>query len=415
MDNTLSRILLSLLLVVAVGGCQDELEELGLRSEANEAYYWENNRSAAQRVRRIMYGETDSGRYERFKIVHISDPHLSSWSGSNHYKLPINLKQSIRFANQQELRIDAIAATGDFISIEPKETAKDCMRSFVYHLYEENHVPTFLCTGNHDSNANEDIGDDFLLKHEINEILFGKSNYPSRRPDAENYYYADVPAPDGGTIRFIALDMLDQPDRRYNTLNYAIYSQAQIDWLTNVALKEGMTERHSVVVLNHYPFQPLSSAKHGTYLSDGRFVHPWNMIPEIIEAFRTRSVWEKTYPNQLGFEEIRVKADFRASEGEFVCYLGGHNHSFAYFDIEGLDNESAELPAQKMILCTNQAPSEVGVIYNKVEREEDSLSSNSFCIHAIDTREKKIYITFFGAYKPSNDSDYPDIHTLSYR
>ena len=210
MDNTLSRILLSLLLVVAVGGCQDELEELGLRSEANEAYYWENNRSAAQRVRRIMYGETDSGRYERFKIVHISDPHLSSWSGSNHYKLPINLRQSIRFANQQELRIDAIAATGDFISIEPKETAKDCMRSFVYHLYEENHVPTFLCTGNHDSNANEDIGDDFLLKHEINEILFGKSNYPSRRPDAENYYYADVPAPDGGTIRFIALDMLDR-------------------------------------------------------------------------------------------------------------------------------------------------------------------------------------------------------------
>ena len=84
-------------------------------------------------------------------------------------------------------------------------------------------------------------------------------------------------------------------------------------------------------------------------------------------------------------------------------------------DIEGLDNASAELPAQKMILCTNQAPSEVGVIYNKVEREEDSLSSNSFCIHAIDTREKKIYITFFGAYKPSNDSDYPDIHTLSYR
>ena len=139
------------------------------------------------------------------------------------------------------------------------------------------------------------------------------------------------------------------------------------------------------------------------------------MIPEIIEAFRTRSVWERTYPNRFGFEEIRVRADFRASEGEFVCYLGGHCHSFAYFDITGLDNASAELPAQKMILCTNQAPSEVGGIYNKVEREEDSLSSNSFCIHAIDTREKKIYITFFGAYKPSNDSDYPDIHTLSYR
>ena len=94
-------------------------------------------------------------------------------------------------------------------------------------------------------------------------------------------------------------------------------------------------------------------------------------------------------------------------------YLGSSDYADA---VDVLESTSViELPAQKMILCTNQAPSEVGGIYNKVEREEDSLSSNSFCIHAIDTREKKIYITFFGAYKPSNDSDYPDIHTLSYR
>jgi len=82
--------------------------------------------------------------------------------------------------------------------------------------------------------------------------------------------------------------------------------------------------------------------------------------------------------------------------------------------VTGLENESTELVPQKMILCTNQAPSEKGVVYNRVIREEDSLSSNSFCIYAVDTKEKKIYITYFGAYKPSNDCNYPEIHTISY-
>ena len=72
------------------------------------------------------------------------------------------------------------------------------------------------------------------------------------------------------------------------------------------------------------------------------------------------------------------------------------------------------LPKQKMIICTNQAPSEAGTVYNRVKREEDSLSSNSFCIHAIDTQEHKIYITFFGAFRPEGVTNYLDIQELTY-
>ena len=67
-----------------------------------------------------------------------------------------------------------------------------------------------------------------------------------------------------------------------------------------------------------------------------------------------------------------------------------------------------------MLLCTNQSPSEIGTVYNKVKREFGTKTSNSFCLYAIDTKEKKIYITFFGAYKPSDDPDYPNIQTLTY-
>lgn len=360
MNNTALQIYALFILLILSVGCKDDWKNLNLRSGENEPFYWENNKLAAQRLAKIMYNKTDSGSYERFKIVHISDSHLSSWSPSNNYELPINLRQSIQFANQQELRINAITATGDFISIDKKKKAKEYMHSFIHYLYDENHVPTFICTGNHDSNSEEEIGSTFFYKNEINEILFANSNYSKNRNSAENYYYSDVANPQGGTIRFIALDMLDQPASQYNTLSYAYFSQKQIDWLINTALKNGMTDHHSVIILTHYPFQR-RSVNNDTYLCDGDYVHSWNMIPEIIEAFRTRSLLEKVYPNQFNLDPINVKADFSDRKGEFVC-----------------------------------------------------LSSNSFCIYAVDTKEKKIYITYFGAYKPSNDCNYPEIHTISY-
>lgn len=399
-----------LFILLLTAGCREDVGNLNLRSSENDAFYWENNKEAAGRLAKIMYNKIDGKRYERFKIVHISDSHLSPWSPSNNHELPINLIQSVRFANQPELRINALVSTGDFISHEKKEKAKECLRSFINHLYHENHIPTFLCVGNHDSNAGEDLGDTFLYRNEIKALLFDRIRKDMRNETAGNYYYADVPDPRGGTIRFIALDMLDQPSNRYNTLQYACFSQAQIDWLTRTALVQGMTDKHSVIVLTHYPFQQHNDS----YLCDGDYLHDWNMIPEIIEAFRTHTSLEKTYSNHLEGTPIQVKADFREGKGEFICYLGGHIHCNAYFDVKGLSNENAELPSQKMILCTNQAPSEIGTVYNRVERKEDSLSSNSFCIYAVDTKEKKIYITYFGAYKPSNDRDYPEIHTLSY-
>lgn len=399
-------------------GCENTLDGLSLRSDQNERFYWENNAAASERVAKIMYNESNGSRSERFKIVHISDVHLSSWSPSNHYVLPINLRQSVQFANQPELRINVMAVTGDFISYRKKSEAKAYMKSFASSLQQDNFIPYVICTGNHDSNigAQEDrspIMSTLFYKPEITNLLFTNNQNSYKRIPNENYYYKDFSNPQGGTIRMIALDMIDQPSDVYNTLNYAHYSQEQINWLSNVALREGMTSSHSVIILNHYPFQHHDSGA-STYLCDGDYVHPWYMIPEIVEAFRGHTTLTKTYPNQFGGEDIHVDADFTNNTATFICYLGGHIHANAYFEIKGLSNEQMNLPKQKMIICTNQAPSEAGTVYNRVKREEDSLSSNSFCIHAIDTQEHKIYITFFGAFHPEGATNYPDIQELTY-
>ena len=399
-------------------GCENTLDGLSLRSDQNERFYWGNNAAASERVAKIMYNESNGSRSERFKIVHISDVHLSSWSPSNHYVLPINLRQSVQFANQPELRINVMAVTGDFISYGKKSEAKAYMKSFASSLQQDNFIPYVICTGNHDSNigAQEDrspIMSTLFYKPEITNLLFTNNQNSYKRIPNENYYYKDFSNPQGGTIRMIALDMIDQPSDVYNTLNYAHYSQEQINWLSNVALREGMTSSHSVIILNHYPFQHHDSGA-STYLCDGDYVHPWYMIPEIVEAFRGHTTLTKTYPNQFGGEDIHVDADFTNNTATFICYLGGHIHANAYFEIKGLSNEQMNLPRQKMIICTNQAPSEAGTVYNRVKREEDSLSSNSFCIHAIDTQEHKIYITFFGAFRPEGVTNYPDIQELTY-
>lgn len=411
-----TRILYSWCIAILSGllltSCEKE-DELKLRSAENEVLYAENNKIASTRFSTIM--SNPSG-YERFKIVHISDPHLSSRSMSNHYKEPINLMQSVRFANQQELRINAFVATGDYISNDPKKEAIKYMQSFVYHFYKDNHIPSFLCTGNHDCNMLLEDPSLFINKNELNKLLFS-DNQAKGRSTSTNYYYADVANPQGGTIRIIALDMLDQASDEDNTLFYATYSNEQIQWLGNVALKEGMTDQHSVIILTHYPFQQYSRVAE-TYLCDGDFTHDWSMIPEIVEAYRSRTTLNKRYlsykSQDILKKSISVYFDFSQSQGEFICYLGGHDHCTTHFNITSYPGQNPNLIPQKMLLCTNQSPSEIGTVYNRVIREENTLSSNSFCLYAIDTRERKIYVTFFGAYKPSNVENYPEIQEISY-
>ncbi|WP_298546850.1 metallophosphoesterase [uncultured Parabacteroides sp.] len=395
---------------IACKDTEDNLSVSTLRSDINDYFYTINNNEATRRLDSIMYNKIDTDNiYERFKIVHISDPHISAVSTNNNYTNPINLKQSVTFANQSKLKINTLIATGDFISNSSRKEAILFMESFTKNFYEGNHIPSFICTGNHDCNMIEKVSKHYINKEQIHSILFRKQTQTD-----QNYFYSDIPNPQGGTIRIISLDMLDQPAAEYNTLFYAYFSQEQINWLGNIALKEGVTDQHSIIILTHYPFQAYSSnAK--TYLCDGDFIHPWFMIPEIIEAYRSRSSISKIYSNKLNNDNnISANFNFYNSKGEFICYLGGHDHFTTNFDIQNFENENKNISPQKMLLCTNQGPSEIGVVYNRVTREADSPSSNSFCIYAIDTKEKNIYITFFGAYKPTDQTEYPEIQIIPY-
>ena len=91
---------------VACRDTEDNLTVSTLRSDIHDYLYTINNSEATQRLDSIMYNKTDTDKiYERFKIVHISDPHISAISTNNNYtphksKTIRNLRQSIQTQNQ---------------------------------------------------------------------------------------------------------------------------------------------------------------------------------------------------------------------------------------------------------------------------------------------------------------------------
>ena len=347
----------------------------------------------------VMYNNSDNIRQELFKLVHISDAHVSAWSnGNNVHSTPKNLMEAVRFANEAVFRINAMVATGDHIDNNLNTSRSEAM-SFLNvvtnTLYKNNQIPTFTSTGNHDVNMMNPNFEAFAIsKTEIYDLLTSHINYPIHTDGIENYYYADLENPMGGVVRIIALDVTDQDNMVYDAQHNAILSQKQIDWLCHTALKKDMTDQHSVIVLIHHP-QPPVSDEAMQIIYNNEFLYNWSMLPGIIEAFRTKQTLAGKYWNKLlTSDTIFVNVSFNDSPGEFICYLGGHLHTYLNYEVRSAAIQS-NLPRQIMIIANNMSPNNKNP-KTLIERD-NRLRNNTFNLYAIDTKKKIIYVTFFGA------------------
>ena len=345
-----------------------------------------------------MYNNEEYERQELFKIVHFSDAHLSPWSHGNNIKKPNNLKEAVRFANDTDANINAMVATGDHISNQMKTTYNEAisyLTIFSYTLFLDNKIPTFPSTGNHDSNMMNTNHPEYTInKSDLYSHLTTHINHPFYSDTNENYYYADLPNPMGGVIRIIALDVTDQEDGIYNSQYNAILSQKQIDWLCHSALKKDMTERHSVLILVHHPLPPANKEELKDVVFND-FLHDWNMIPDIVEAFRTKQpISGKYYNKRNASDYITVDVSYTDTPGEFICYLGGHLHTYLHYEVKSSSDEI--LPKQLMIIANNMSASEKSATTH-IERNHNGLRNNTFNLYAIDTNRKMIFVTFFGA------------------
>lgn len=409
MKNTFLYLAYIIIYLVVFTACHDEKldTDISLRS-ASFSFYAPNEQKSMLQLNRIINNTDSDKTYERFKIIHISDIHISDWTADNRTNSPQNLMEVVKFANTPEHRINIIAATGDLIDQSPKtdkQTACKYMRQFVSTYYTGNTIPSFICTGNHDANMLTDNKSYFLNKQDIHDIIFSKKNYTLQQLPGENYYYADINNPQGGIIRIIAMDNVDQENYTYSSHHISLITQKQVDWLINTALKDNMTGQHSIIILNHHPYQPYSK-DYSTYMCAGKHLYNEKLVPDIINAFIKKKIIDQTFKG--GAKPIHVQADFTKAKGEFVCHLGGHAHTFGQFEVACTNPDAAK---QIMLLSNTLSPERQNQHYHPIERSPRSIHSNSFAIYAIDTKEKNIYRTYFGA-SPFNILS---IDTIPYR
>ncbi|MDR2233242.1 MAG: metallophosphoesterase [Tannerella sp.] len=386
-------LIISQLFVVGFfSSCSKEL----ITDEQLLEYYNTNRQNSLDIFSTIMYNDSAGKRQELFKLVHFSDAHVSTWSSGNNVLDPYNIKEAVRFANDPETKINALVSTGDHISNNVNtshEEALKFMNIFSQTLYDQNNIPTFPSTGNHDANMmNPEFKSYALSKIDLYNNLTVRANHKLKSSGTENYYYADVVNPMGGTIRIISLDVTDQDELVFDAQHNAILSQKQIDWLCNTALKTGMTVRHSVIVLIHHPLPPADEEVRKAMLNE--HLYNWNMVPEIIEAFRSKTTLNKKYNNHLlDTDNITIDVSFENSPGEFICYLGGHIHTFLQYEVASY---GSTLPNQLMIIANNMCPTDKSPT-SPIQRSNIGLRNNTFNLYAIDTKRKIIYTTFFGA------------------
>jgi len=404
MTNRYILIIVSALIIGFLSSCNKDSYPEEKRIEDYEL----NKQKSLELFAPVMYNNRDNMHEELFKIVHISDAHVSKWSQGNNAHNPNNLKEAVRFANEAATKINAMVATGDHIGnhiATTRSEAMDFLDIFTNTLYKNNRIPTFTSTGNHDVNMINPNFDLFAIsKPELFNHLTSKINYPINVEGIENYYYADLPNPMGGVIRIIALDVTDQDHMLYNTQHNAILSQKQIDWLCHTALKKDMTDSHSVIMLIHHPLPP--DDEQLTIHND--FLYNWNIMPEIIEAFRTKEAVFGKYQNKLLVSDsITVDVSFHNAPGEFICYMGGHLHTYLHYKVKSSTNTA--LPNQIMIIANNMSSSDKSPTTH-IERTDTGLQNNTFNLYAIDTKNKIIYVTFFGATR----FYYPQVLALQY-
>ena len=402
-----SIIVVATLIICFLSGCKKETYPEEKRIEDYEI----NRENSLKQFSAVMYNDSDNIHKELFKIVHISDAHISPWSCSNHFNNPQNLAEAVRFVNEATTRMNAMVATGDHINNDDKTTRSEAihfLNVFTNTLYKNNRIPTFISTGNHDVNMLNLNFDEFAIsKTEIYNLLTSHINYPVHTDGIENYYYADLENPMGGTIRIIALDVTDQDNMVYDAQHNAILSQKQIDWLCHTALKKDMTDLHSVIMLIHHPLPP--DEEEIRKKIGNEYLYNWNMVPEITEAFRTKQTIVKKYRNKLLVtDSIAVNVSFSDAHGEFICYLGGHLHTYLNYEVRS-NAIPSNLPKQIMIIANNMSPSEKSQT-SHIERTNTGLRNNTFNIYAIDTKNKIIYVAFFGA----TGFYYPQIIKLPY-
>lgn len=182
--------------------------------------------------------------------------------------------------------------------------------------------------GNHDATYADRLdpnarGNMNLSKSELASCCFDfLKKFPNRTFGDDAYYFVDDATK---KMRYIVLNTHDIPSDEKTQENLAVYNsfrlfcirEPQLNWLAHVALNVP-TPDWSVVICSH---------ENANAVSPKHITHNNPLLKGIINAFQQRTAFSmKTQFEDEPFCNAEIDVDYTNKGGNFIAWLGGHDH-----------------------------------------------------------------------------------------
>jgi len=344
--------------------------------------------------------------YRRFGIFHITDVHCNRMLEYDAFRLA-------------QGRADVVVNTGDdsnFCTAEEAEATRDNLTVSLQtvHAADAGDVPVIQVPGNHDVPG---ISKEDYFRRICSGIVqaFSPGVVWGDEAGRRAYGYCDyMSSPEmGAGFRIIMLDPFDYDDGQFEVRRFmtATFSQKQIDWLISI-LQDASDQGLKVITVMHYSFgDDALFFNERLAKPDAHFYQDPFMIPDIIDAAQHGDRLRRTYPDELGTDDIRVNADFSKHPPlEFVCHLFGHIHSKDVFRCRKTDGSKV----YDILMLGEASLGGHGTALNKVYQPKGTVNQPTFSALSIDTFEKCIYRTSYGAYLKCDGSNSRRTERISY-
>ena len=160
-----------------------------------------------------------------------------------------------------------------------------------------------------------------------------------------------------------------------NRFSTSCYGQAQLDWLSSVALD--MPEGYGALIFTHVPFNV-------TYTVDKA------QLIGIIDAYNGKKAFSGSYTAGVnGWSNSSVNVNFSDAKGEIIAVVAGHVHG------DSVDTDTASCP----VITILSAGASANEPYNESApvRTKGSDTETSFDIVTVNRKTRTIYCTRIGA------------------
>ncbi len=332
--------------------------------------------------------------YERANILFFSDSHIDGREEDTVYLT--NTYQTIDYANNCPVRLDAVINGGDILSLgslEKKVNIRKATRFF--EAVKEFKAPFIYSKGNHDLNDWVNVPENVISDKDWGELYFdyaerkhGIVRQMKKSGDKSTWHYLDIA---DKKIRIVSADMQDTDKTTTGEDGNVIYyggkswyiSEEQMNWIVSDALNFDDKEEKDwgvIFVMHQYPSNSPAHQNAGDVLID------------ICDAFNKQTTYSLDYTFEpSSFFNMKVEADFtRYAELEkkphIICWLLGHLHIDKFEIKKGIN-----LIWTANHCCTSRYSDA------RVVRIKGTSTQNLFDILNVDTLHRKIRVLRYGA------------------